>query len=101
MLLQSPVPPLSKVWRWRVVNQSSHQRSTTSPTHQGFVMDVASIAAAASANAMAEVQQEAAVSVLKKTLDIQQQSAMQLLQAIPQAPAPSVGTAGGYIDTWA
>jgi len=64
-------------------------------------MDVASIAAAASANAMAEVQQEAAVSVLKKTLDIQQQSAMQLLQAIPQAPAPSVGTAGGYIDTWA
>ena len=39
--------------------------------------------------------------VLKKTLDIQQQSAMQLLQAIPQPPAPSVGTAGGYIDTWA
>lgn len=39
--------------------------------------------------------------VLKDTLDIQQQSAMQLLQAIPQPPAPSVGTAGGYIDTWA
>lgn len=65
-------------------------------------MDVASIAAAASANAMAEVQHEAAVSVLKKTMDIQQQSAMQPLQAIPQPPAPaSVGTAGGYIDTWA
>ena len=65
-------------------------------------MDVASIAAAASSNALAEVQHEAAVSVLKKTMDIQEQSAMQLLQAIPQPPAPaSVGTAGGYIDTWA
>jgi hypothetical protein len=39
--------------------------------------------------------------VLKKTMDIQEQSAIQLLQAIPQPPAPSVGTAGGYIDTWA
>ena len=65
-------------------------------------MDVASIAAAASANAMAEVQHEAAVSVLKKTMDIQEQSAMQLLQAIPQPPAPvASGTSGGYIDTWA
>lgn len=65
-------------------------------------MDVASIAAAASSNAMAEVQHEAAVSVLRKTMDIQEQSAMQLLQAIPQPPAPvSAGTAGGYIDTWA
>ncbi len=64
-------------------------------------MDVSAIASAASANAMAEVQQEAAVSVLKKTMDIQEQSAMQLLQAIPQPAAPSVGTAGGYIDTWA
>ena len=65
-------------------------------------MDVASIAAAASSNAMAEVQHEAAVSVLKKTMDIQEQSALQLLQAIPQPPAPvASGTAGGYIDTWA
>ena len=65
-------------------------------------MDVASIAAAASANAMAEVQHEAAVSVLKKTMDIQEQSAMQLLQAIPQPPAPvASGTAGGYLATWA
>ncbi|MBP6801651.1 MAG: putative motility protein, partial [Zoogloea sp.] len=38
-------------------------------------MDVASIAAAASSNAMAGVQHEAAVSVLKKTMDIQEQSA--------------------------
>ena len=65
-------------------------------------MDVASIAAAASSNAMAGVQHEAAVSVLKKTMDIQEQSAMQLLQAIPQPPAPvASGTSGGYIDTWA
>lgn len=64
-------------------------------------MDVSAIASAASANAMAEVQQEAAISVLKKTMDIQAQSAMQLLQAIPQPPAAPTGTAGGYIDTWA
>ena len=64
-------------------------------------MDTASIAAAISANAMADVQHEASISVLKKAMDIEQQSAMQLLQAIPQPPAPSVGTAGGYIDTWA
>jgi hypothetical protein len=65
-------------------------------------MDVSSIAAAASANSMAQVQQQASVSVLKKALDIQEQSAMQLLQALPapQQAAP-VGTAGGVIDTWA
>ena len=65
-------------------------------------MDVASIAAAASSNALAEVQHEAAVAVLKKTMDSQEQRAMQLLQAIPQPPAPvASGTSGGYIDTWA
>ncbi len=64
-------------------------------------MDVSSIAAASTANAMAQVQQQASVSVLKQALDIQEQSAMQLLQAIPLPPAMPVGTAGGLIDTWA
>lgn len=64
-------------------------------------MNVSSIAALASANAMQQVQQQASVSVLKKALDIQEQSAMQLLQAIPQTPPAPIGGAGGVIDTWA
>ncbi|MCK9260952.1 MAG: YjfB family protein [Azoarcus sp.] len=63
-------------------------------------MDVSSIAAAASANAAAQVQQEVSVSVLKKAMDIQEQSAMQLLEALPPVPAAPTGTAGGVIDTW-
>lgn len=66
-------------------------------------MDVSSIAAAASANAASQLQADVSVSVLKKAMDIQESSAMQLLQAIPAPPpSPSVGsTSGGVIDTWA
>jgi hypothetical protein len=39
--------------------------------------------------------------VLKKAMDIQEQSAMQLLEALPPVPAAPAGTAGGVIDTWA
>jgi len=64
-------------------------------------MDVSSVAAAVSANSAAQLQSQVSVSVLKKAIDMQESSAMQLLQAIPQpAPAP-VGTSGGVIDTWA
>lgn len=64
-------------------------------------MEVSSIAAAASANAAAQLQTEVSVTVLKKAIDIQAASAMQLLEALPQVPAAPVGTAGGVIDTWA
>ncbi|HPE04788.1 MAG TPA: YjfB family protein, partial [Thauera sp.] len=50
-------------------------------------MDASAIAAMASNNALAQVQQEASVEVLRKALDLQGQSAMQLLQAIPRPPA--------------
>lgn len=64
-------------------------------------MEASAIAAMASANALNQVQQEVSVEVLRKALDIQGESAMQLLQAIPQPPAPAVGsTAGGIVDTW-
>lgn len=63
-------------------------------------MDVSTIAAAASSNAMSQVQQQASVSVLKKAIETQEQSAMQLLQAIPAPPPMPTGTAGGIIDTW-
>lgn len=66
-------------------------------------MEVSSIAAAATANAMVKVQQEASVMVLKKALDVQQQGALQLLEAMPQVPAaPTAGGAtGSVVDTWA
>jgi hypothetical protein len=63
-------------------------------------MDASAIAAMASNNALAQVQQEASVEVLRKALDLQGQSAMQLLQAIPRPPAVG-STAGGVVDTWA
>jgi uncharacterized protein YajQ (UPF0234 family) len=66
------------------------------------IMEASAIAAMASSNALAQVQQEASVEVLRKALDIQGESAMQLLQAIPRPPAPAVGsTAGGIVDTYA
>lgn len=64
-------------------------------------MDVTTIAAMASSNALAQVQQQASVSVMKKTMEIQEQSAMQLLQAIPAPPPVPLGSVGGNIDTWA
>lgn len=68
-----------------------------------LIMDASAIAAAATANSQAQLQQEVSVEVLKKAIDIQANSAMQLIQAIPApAAAPAVGgTAGGYVDTWA
>ena len=65
-------------------------------------MEVSSIAAAASANALGRVKAEASLMVLKKTMDLQSQSALQLLQAVP-APVqvPDVGgSLGGVVDTW-
>lgn len=64
-------------------------------------MDVSSIAAAASANSMARVQQQVSLVVLKQAFDLQEQSALQLLEALPaRAPSP-VGSVGGVIDTYA
>jgi hypothetical protein len=71
---------------------------------QESIMDVSAIAAAASANAAARVQAEASVRVLKMAMDMQAESALQLLEAIPAvaASAQAVGsTAGGVVDTWA
>lgn len=71
-------------------------------SYKVHVMEVSSIAAAASANAAAQLQAEVSVTVLKKAIDIQAEAALQLLEALPhQVPAAPVGTAGGVIDTWA
>lgn len=63
-------------------------------------MESTAIAALASNNALAQVQQEASVEVLRKALDLQGESALQLLQAIPRPPAVG-STAGGFVNTWA
>ncbi|OYD54439.1 hypothetical protein CGK74_06450 [Thauera propionica] len=67
-------------------------------------MDVTSIAAAASANAAAKVQAEVSIRVLKMAMNMQEESALQLVQALPEvvATSPAYGrAAGGLVDTWA
>lgn len=63
-------------------------------------MDVSSIAAFASANAMTNARQEISLAVLKKAIDVQEQSALQLLEALPAVPSVNTGSTGGVIDTW-
>jgi hypothetical protein len=65
-------------------------------------MDVTSIAAAASANSAVQTETAVQLSVLKKAIDIQAAGALALLQAVPALPpAPSGGTAGGIVNTFA
>jgi len=63
-------------------------------------MDVSSIAAFASANAQARFQAQASVLMLKKALEMQEQNAALMLQALPAAPAAG-GSVGIVINTWA
>ena len=63
-------------------------------------MDVSSIVSAPSGNAVAQILDKAATLVLRKTLDAQEQRAMQLLQAIPAPQPVPAATAGEVIDTW-
>lgn len=63
-------------------------------------MDISSAAASVSAMSLANVQAQVAVSILRKTLDLQQANAAQLLQALTvPAPAPS-GLVGTIVDTY-
>lgn len=63
-------------------------------------MDVSAIARTATALSQARVADEAGTLVLRKALDIQTQSAAQLLQAIP-APPPVKPAGNHRIDTYA
>jgi putative motility protein YjfB-like len=61
-------------------------------------MDAASI----SASSLAQVQAQASMLVLRKALDLQAASALQLLQALPPTPVlDPAATLGGRIDTYA
>ncbi len=50
-------------------------------------MDVTSIASLSTALSQTEVADAVGIRVLKKAMDIQEQSALQLLQALPQPPS--------------
>ena len=50
-------------------------------------MDVTSIGSLSTALSQAEVADAVGIRVLKKAMDIQEQSALQLLQALPQPPS--------------
>ena len=56
-------------------------------------MDVTSIGSLSTALSQAEVADAVGIRVLKKAMDIQEQSALQLLQARPQPPSnpPNLG----------
>lgn len=66
-------------------------------------MDVSSIAASASAYHLSNVQEQAANLTLKKSMDLQQANAMQLLDAVPPPPESGAtdpdSTVGRHVDT--
>ncbi|WP_341675661.1 putative motility protein [Niveibacterium sp. SC-1] len=64
-------------------------------------MDVSSLAASASQAKLESVQGQASVAVLKKSMDIQQQQALQLLEALPQPVPVAPGQPGGVVNTFA
>ncbi|MFB0935285.1 MAG: YjfB family protein [Propionivibrio sp.] len=70
-----------------------------------MAMSIGSVGTVPAALASAGTGDAVAVSVLKKSLDIQEQTALQLLQALPQsaggASARPVGALGNTINTFA
>lgn len=64
-------------------------------------MNIESAAALATAHSQQKANTQVATAVLKKTLEIAESSAAQLLSALPATPpAPAVGsTSGGHINT--
>lgn len=62
---------------------------------------VSSATAQASLADPGSVQGAAAVSVLKKALDLQAASAVQLIESLPQPPLASSGSVGTRVNTYA
>jgi len=64
-------------------------------------MDVSSIASAATELSQARTADAVAIAVLRKTLDIQEQSALQLIQALPQPATNNPPNLGNSVNTFA
>ncbi|MDR2689810.1 MAG: YjfB family protein [Azoarcus sp.] len=60
-------------------------------------MDISSTSVNAQAG---QANTQVAISVLKKAIDIEAASALQLIQAIP-TPQPATGSTGAVVNTWA
>jgi len=65
-----------------------------------MALSVNSVGTVPSAIASAQTGDAVAVAVLKKTLAVQEQTAMQLLQALPQ-PAQATGSLGNSVNVFA
>jgi len=63
-------------------------------------VDSATVANASSAD-LGSVQGAASISVLKKAIDMQASSAVQLIEALPQPPLATSGTVGTQVNTYA
>ena len=64
-------------------------------------MDVSSIASASTAISQAKTGDAVAIAVLRKSLDIQEQGALQLIQALPQPATNSPPNLGNSVNTFA
>ena len=64
-------------------------------------MDISTVGNVSSALAQATTGDAVAISVLKKAIDIQAQSAMQLIQALPQPAPGTTSTLGNGVNTFA
>ena len=63
-------------------------------------MDISGVQTAAMASGL-DQRDTLGVSVLKKTMDIQKQTAMQLIESIPQVQSQPTGNLGNSIDVYA
>ena len=64
-------------------------------------MDIGSFASTSSAVSQAQTGDAVAVSVLKKAIDLQAQTALQLIQSIPQPAASGPAHLGQGVNTFA
>lgn len=64
-------------------------------------MDIGSAGSVSSALSQARTGDAVAIAVLKKANDIEAQSALQLLQALPQPPAGVTASLGNSVNTFA
>ena len=64
-------------------------------------MDINSIASASTELSQARIADAVSIAVLRKTLDIQEQTAMQLIQALPQPVTSSPPNLGNTVNTFA
>lgn len=64
-------------------------------------MDVSSIASVATELSQARTADAVAIAVLRKALDVQEQGALQLIQALPQPTSSNPPNLGNTINTFA